>query len=128
MEVVDADSMAEAAAAIARMGPRNVLVKGGHLREATASDVLVSSSGTRVFSRGWIDSPHTHGTGCVYAAAIATRLAHGVPLEDAIEGAKAFVTESIRHGLPLGAGRGPTDPLFRLHRDQAGSTEEGARR
>jgi hydroxymethylpyrimidine/phosphomethylpyrimidine kinase len=107
------------------LGCDAVLVKGGHLGAETASDVLVSPSGTRVFSAAWIDSPHTHGTGCVYAAAIATRLAHGLPLEKAVAGAKTLVTDSIRHGLPLGAGRGPTDPLFRLHGGETGLTAEG---
>jgi hydroxymethylpyrimidine/phosphomethylpyrimidine kinase len=110
------------------LGCEAVLVKGGHLREETASDVLVSSSGTRVFSNGRLDSPHTHGTGCVYAAAIATRLARGFPLEEAIARAKALVTDSIRHGLRLGAGHGPVDPLFRLHLGRAVATSEGDER
>jgi hydroxymethylpyrimidine/phosphomethylpyrimidine kinase len=107
------------------LGCDAVLVKGGHLHEVKAADVLVSPSGTRVFSSERLDSPHTHGTGCVYAASIATRLARGLPLEDAVAGGKALVTDSIRHGLRIGAGRGPTDPLFRLHGGRTASTAEG---
>lgn len=121
-------SLAEAEQAgrrLLELGCDAVLVKGGHLTGETASDVLVSSSGTRAFSSAWVDSRHTHGTGCVYAAAIATRLARGLSLEDAVAGAKALVTESIRHGLALGAGRGPTDPLFRLHGARTDRAEPG---
>jgi hydroxymethylpyrimidine/phosphomethylpyrimidine kinase len=123
--VQDLAEAEQAGRELLELGCDAVLVKGGHLREETASDVLVTSSGARVFSSARIDSPHTHGTGCVYAAAIATRLARGLSLEDAIEGAKALVADGIRHGLPLGAGHGPTDPLFRLHGVPAGLPEEG---
>jgi hydroxymethylpyrimidine/phosphomethylpyrimidine kinase len=106
--------------ALLELGCEAVLVKGGHLAGDGADDVLVSEAGTRVFEGRRIDSPHTHGTGCVYGAAIATRLACGESVESAVATAKAFVSESIRHGLDLGHGCGPTDPLHRLHR-QPGS-------
>ena len=63
-----------------------------------------------------VDARHTHGTGCTYSAAIATQLAHGRSLEDAIVRAKAYVTEAIRAGLPVGEGIGPTDHFFYLRR------------
>jgi hydroxymethylpyrimidine/phosphomethylpyrimidine kinase len=115
LEIEDADDAARAGRELLESGCGAVLVKGGHLRAQAASDVLVTPAGTRTFSHAWIDSPHTHGTGCVYAAAIATRLALGLSLEAAVSGAKGFVTDCIRHGLALGHGRGPVDPLFRLH-------------
>jgi hydroxymethylpyrimidine/phosphomethylpyrimidine kinase len=97
-------------------GAGAVLVKGGHLEEDPATDVLVTASGVRLFPGEHLDARHTHGTGCTYSAAIATQLAHGRPLEDAITRAKAYVTEAIRAGLPIGQGIGPTDHFFYLRR------------
>lgn len=97
-------------------GARAVLVKGGHLEEQRATDILVTRAGVRVFPGEHLDAVHTHGTGCTYSAAIATHLAHGRSLEDAIARAKAYVTEAIRGGLPVGQGIGPTDHFFYLRR------------
>lgn len=112
-------TLADAEAAGRRLvaaGARAVLVKGGHLEERPATDVLVTSDGERVFPGEYIEARHTHGTGCTYSAAIATQLAHGRSLEDAIARAKAYVTEAIRAGLPVGQGIGPTDHFFYLRR------------
>jgi hydroxymethylpyrimidine/phosphomethylpyrimidine kinase len=98
-------------------GAGAVLVKGGHLEERPATDVLVTAtSGVRVFPGEHLEARHTHGTGCTYSAAIATQLAHGWPLEEAILRAKAYVTEAIRAGLAIGQGIGPTDHFFFLRR------------
>jgi hydroxymethylpyrimidine/phosphomethylpyrimidine kinase len=108
---------AEAEAAGRRLvaaGAGAVLVKGGHLEEQPATDVLVTPAGVRIFPGVHLDARHTHGTGCTYSAAIATQLAHGWPLEEAVARAKAYVTEAIRGGLPLGQGIGPTDHFFFL--------------
>jgi hydroxymethylpyrimidine/phosphomethylpyrimidine kinase len=97
-------------------GAGAVLVKGGHLEERPATDVLVTPEGVRVFPGEHVDARHTHGTGCTYSAAIATQLAHGRSLVDAITRAKAYVTEAIRAGLAIGQGIGPTDHFFYLRR------------
>ena len=112
MEVVDPDSMTEAAAAIARMGPRNVLVKGGHLHEQ-AMDVLWSAGRVEQLPGERIDSKNTHGTGCAYSAAITARLALGQDVRQAVRGAKQFITRAIRTSPGLGSGFGPTN----LHAD-----------
>ena len=104
----------EAGRRLVRAGAAAVLVKGGHLRERPATDVLVTRDGTRVFEGEHLEARHTHGTGCTYSAAIATQLAHGRALPDAIRIAKAYVTEAIRGGLPIGGGAGPTDHFFFL--------------
>jgi hydroxymethylpyrimidine/phosphomethylpyrimidine kinase len=114
-------TLAEAEAAGRRLvaaGARAVLVKGGHLEEQPATDVLVTPEGVRIFPGEHVDARHTHGTGCTYSAAIATQLAHGWPLEDAIALAKAYVTEAIRAGLAIGQGIGPTDHFFYLRSPQ----------
>jgi hydroxymethylpyrimidine/phosphomethylpyrimidine kinase len=69
-----------------------------------------------VFPGEPVDARHTHGTGCTYSAAIATQLALGRSLEDAITRAKMYITEAIRGGLPVGQGIGPTDHFFYLRR------------
>ena len=100
-------------------GPSAVLVKGGHLLAERATDVLVTSDGSQVIPGEWIDTTHTHGTGCTYSAAIATHLARGRPLLEAVKLAKGYVTEAIRSGFALGAGTGPTDHFFYLRRDDS---------
>jgi hydroxymethylpyrimidine/phosphomethylpyrimidine kinase len=112
-------TLAEAEAAgrqLVAAGAGAVLVKGGHLEERQATDVLVTPEGVRIFPGEHLEARHTHGTGCTYSAAIATQLAHGRSLEEAIARAKAYVTEAIRGGLPVGQGIGPTDHFFYLRR------------
>jgi hydroxymethylpyrimidine/phosphomethylpyrimidine kinase len=112
-DVATRDDMARAADAILELGPRSVLVKGGHLDGGGAADLFASANGDREWLDGErIDSPNTHGTGCVLSAAIAARLAHGDPLDVAVRAGKAFVTEAIRHSLAIGGGIGPVNPLF----------------
>jgi hydroxymethylpyrimidine kinase/phosphomethylpyrimidine kinase/thiamine-phosphate diphosphorylase len=103
---------AEAGRALLALGPKAVLVKGGHLEGPRAVDVLVTAEGIRFFEAERLDARHTHGTGCTYAAAIATHLAWGLGLEEAVARAKRFLTEAIRHGLAVGKGIGPTDPFW----------------
>lgn len=108
------DRMEAAAEAILAMGPRAVLVKGGHLEGGRADDLLFDGERMTWLGGERIDTPHTHGTGCVLSAAIAAYLARGEALPEAVRRGKAFVTEAIRHALPLGEGIGPVDPLWRL--------------
>jgi hydroxymethylpyrimidine/phosphomethylpyrimidine kinase len=106
--VDDLAGMAEAARAIGDLGVRNVLVKGGHL-EGDAVDLLWTGGQVHHFRSPRLATPHTHGTGCVYSAAITARLARGESLVDAVAGAKRFVTEAIRTHPGLGRGLGPTN-------------------
>jgi len=108
LEVTDEESMRQAAATIARLGAENVLITGGHLNE-NAVDILLSDGKFSRFSSLRVDTPNTHGTGCVLSAAITARLAGGEELEPAIMGAKAFVTQAIRTNPGLGGGFGPTN-------------------
>lgn len=97
--------MEEAARRIHALGPRAVVVKGGHLKES-ATDLLWDGVRLTRFAAPRLDSPHTHGTGCTYSAAIAAGLAHGRPLAQAIRDAKAYVTAAIREGFQPGRGVG----------------------
>lgn len=118
------DDARRAAAAILRLGPGAVLVKGGHLDgEAEAVDVLVWADGEAVFRESRIDTPHTHGTGCTYASAIAANLARGLPLADAVQRARSYLQQAILHAVPLGAGHGPTRHFWFLDGSEAGQGE-----
>jgi len=109
------DDLHTAAETLLDCGSDAVLVKGGHFSGAEeAVDVLVDGNGSQTFAAPRIDTTHTHGTGCTYASAIAAHLAKGRALESAVERAKRYVTGAIRHALPLGHGRGPTNHFFHL--------------
>jgi len=112
--VDSAASMREAAEAIRSFGPRAVLVKGGHLSGDRSDDLFFDGTRLLWVERERIDTPNTHGTGCVLSAAIAAHLARGDDLLTAVRRGKAFVTEAIRHGLAIGQGIGPVDPLWRI--------------
>jgi hydroxymethylpyrimidine/phosphomethylpyrimidine kinase len=113
LSVSSRDEMRKAAEAILELGPRAVLVKGGHLGEgATASDLYLDDEREEWVEAERIDTTDTHGTGCTLSAAATARLAAGDDLFEAVVAAKAFVTESIRGSLRLGAGIGPVDQLW----------------
>jgi hydroxymethylpyrimidine/phosphomethylpyrimidine kinase len=105
IRVAEPEDMEEAARRIHLMGPRYVLVKGGHLK-GDATDLLWNGRDFTRFSTPRIDSQNTHGTGCTFSAAIAAGLARGQALGDAIRSAKAYVTRAIREGFQAGRGVG----------------------
>jgi len=105
----------EAARRIADLGPKAVLVKGGHL-EGDAVDVLLHAGQVHEVPAPRIATRHTHGTGCTYSAAITAWLAKGVALPDAVTRAKAWLTEAIRTPPLVGQGVGPVNHLAPLPR------------
>jgi hydroxymethylpyrimidine/phosphomethylpyrimidine kinase len=101
----------EAARAIHAMGPRHVVVKGGHLEDSDRSvDVLFDGRAFEEFAAPRAQTRHTHGTGCIFSAAIAAHLARGQDVPGAVARAKELITAAIAGGLPLGRGHGPADP------------------
>lgn len=117
-EIQSLEDAKDAAWRIKAMGPETVLVKGGHLEGTTeAIDVFYDGVSFSYFKAPFIDTPHTHGTGCTYASAIAANLAKGFALASAIEHAKRYVTEAIRHGLAIGKGHGPTHHFYFLEKE-----------
>jgi hydroxymethylpyrimidine/phosphomethylpyrimidine kinase len=102
------ESLEEAAKAIAGMGARNVLIKGGHLAE-DATDILYTEGRFHRFTSQRIATPHTHGTGCAYSAAITAKLAQGADLVAAVSSAKRYVTRAIETNPGLGHGQGPVN-------------------
>jgi hydroxymethylpyrimidine/phosphomethylpyrimidine kinase len=108
IEVSSLADMKEAAKRIHGLGPRAVLVKGGHLA-GEAVDVLYDGSDWTQFEAQRIATPHTHGTGCTYSAAITACLARGMTLSESVGCAKAFITRAIREHPGLGRGAGPVN-------------------
>ncbi len=100
--------MEVAARDLVQMGARHVLVKGGHL-EGQAVDVLLADGKLVHLPALRIDTPHTHGTGCVLSASITARLALGQGVEQAVRGAKDFVNRAIATNPGLGKGHGPVN-------------------
>jgi hydroxymethylpyrimidine/phosphomethylpyrimidine kinase len=103
--VTSREDMEEAARRIHALGPRHVLVKGGHLK-GDAVDLLWNGRVLTAYSAPRVDSSSTHGTGCTFSAAIAAGLSRGRPLPDAVRDAKAYVTRAIREGFKAGRGVG----------------------
>jgi hydroxymethylpyrimidine/phosphomethylpyrimidine kinase len=110
------DDIREAARDILQLGPRAVVIKGGH-RSGDATDLLFDGQNVHEFSSERIDTPNTHGTGCTFSAAIAAELARGAHLVDAVAAAKHYLTEAIRRAAPLGHGHGPVAHDWLLSRE-----------
>jgi len=119
LTITDEMQMLTAASMINAMGPQWVLVKGGHL-PGNPVDVLFDGDRVIRFPGERVDSVHTHGTGCTLASAIASRLALGDDVPDAVRAAKAYVTGAIAAGFPLGAGIGPVDHAWRMRASVSG--------
>lgn len=100
-----------AALAIQKLGCPNVLVKGGHV-SGEPDDVLAHADGINRFKGHRVNTPHTHGTGCTYSAAITAGLAHGLPLLETVTQAKRYIQEAIETAPGFGRGHGPVNHLL----------------
>jgi hydroxymethylpyrimidine/phosphomethylpyrimidine kinase len=114
LSVDDVAGMREAARRLHDLGPRWVLVKGGHLTGDTAIDVLYDGRDFRELSAPRRATPHTHGTGDTLAAATAAALAQGAELVEAVQQGKAFVTAAVDDSFALGSGLGPVGHFWRV--------------
>ena len=113
IKILTLDDMRRAACRLRELGARAVLIKGGHM-EGDATDLLFDGAAWREFPAPRFATPHTHGTGCTYSAAITAGLAHGRPLADAVACAKQFIHEAIRTNPGLGRGSGPVNHHARV--------------
>lgn len=113
LPVADLDGMREAAANLLDLGPGWVLVKGGHLDSDWCTDLLTNGPDEVTLTAERDKNRHTHGTGCTLASAIASYLALGRSMPEAVRAAKLYVTGAIRAGFPLGSGIGPVDHGWR---------------
>jgi hydroxymethylpyrimidine/phosphomethylpyrimidine kinase len=106
------EQMRSAAIALKELGGAPaVLLKGGHLEGPQLVDLLYFEGGFREFSDPRIDTPHTHGTCCAFAAGIAAQLARGAQLEEAVSRARDFVRRGLERAVPLGRGANPINHL-----------------
>jgi hydroxymethylpyrimidine/phosphomethylpyrimidine kinase len=112
IDVDDIDGMKAAAEKIFSMGPRNVIVKGGHAAFSRGTDVLFDGETHRVFTAPAVYDRSVHGTGCTFSAAIAARLALGEALPTAVENAKYYITRVIENQLQIGSGHGPGNHFY----------------
>ncbi len=108
------DDMRSAARAIHALGPRHVVVKGGH-RTGEPVDVYFDGERFAELRAERIQTPHTHGTGCTFSAAIAAFIARGLPVYDAVASAKNYITGAIRHAPGIGKGHGPVEHFWQWH-------------
>ena len=116
LRVRSVEEMKKAARRICQLGAKHVVVKGGHLR-GDAIDLFFDGKRSSEIGGPRIETRNTHGTGCTFASAIATFLARGETVEEAVKKAKAFVTVAIQSGLSLGRGTGPTNPFAYVLRE-----------
>lgn len=116
------EEMAEAARALHALGPRAVLVKGGHLAAETVTDILWDGTREHRFASPRIETRNTHGTGCTLSSAIAAGLARGMALTDAVAAARDYLQVAIRRAddLHVGSGHGPVHHFHALWREEVG--------
>jgi hydroxymethylpyrimidine kinase/phosphomethylpyrimidine kinase len=117
MEIPDVPAMEAAARAFVERGARAALVKGGHMDKAV--DVLFDGTELVTLEGEKVRTENTHGSGCTLSSAIASQLALGKPLREAVLLAKVYVTKAIEHGYPIGKGPGPLNHFFRTQMEPA---------
>lgn len=117
LDVHDRAAQYDAARALHALGPRYVLVKGGHLVEDTdvCVDLLFDGDEFLELPGPRFATKHTHGSGDVMGAGIAAAMARGASVPDAVAFGKRFVVESVRNAYPVGAGTGPVSPLWAVN-------------
>ena len=113
--VTTLDERRQAARDLLALGPRAVVVKGGHAG-GDAIDVYWDGATLEELPAERIATANTHGSGCVFSAAIAAGLAQGLDSLTAVRAAKEFITGAIELSLELGHGHGPVNPMYRLGR------------
>lgn len=99
---------------IKELGPKSVVIKGGHL-SGPATDLFYDGNKFEEFTSPRISTKNTHGTGCTFSSAIAAQLANRLELSEAVSKAKKYVTASIKHSLSIGHGNGPLDHFHKFH-------------
>ncbi|WP_425059509.1 Hydroxymethylpyrimidine/phosphomethylpyrimidine kinase [Sporomusa carbonis] len=114
-KITTVEEMEAAARSIYALGPKHVLVKGGHL-DGDSTDVFFDGEKYTYLKSRRIDTKNTHGTGCTLSAAIAAGLGRGLPVDQAVHAAKEYITIAIEHGLTIGKGVGPTHHFYTLYK------------
>ncbi|MEM2404198.1 MAG: bifunctional hydroxymethylpyrimidine kinase/phosphomethylpyrimidine kinase, partial [Candidatus Methanomethylicia archaeon] len=118
-EIKSVNDMIKAARKICEYGVKAVVVKGGHLKDKESPDVLVHEGKVEILSSPRIESKTTHGTGCIFSAAIAAGIAKGLSIIDSVRKAKELVVLAVKYGLNIGRGYGPVNPMVMLYRESS---------
>ncbi|CUO21587.1 MULTISPECIES: bifunctional hydroxymethylpyrimidine kinase/phosphomethylpyrimidine kinase [Clostridium] len=113
MNIETVDDMREVGEKILELGPKYVLMKGGHL-EGDAVDVLIGKDTFEIFKQERLDRKNTHGTGCTLSSAITSHLALGYDIKEAVRLSKEYITEAIRHSFDIGKGVGPVNHFYKF--------------
>ncbi|MBW2620114.1 MAG: bifunctional hydroxymethylpyrimidine kinase/phosphomethylpyrimidine kinase [Deltaproteobacteria bacterium] len=114
-KINNVDEMKNAAQKILNLGAKKVVVKGGHLEEDRATDVLYDGKEYKELRSHRVETKNTHGTGCTFSSAIAANIALGKTFFEAVSLAKEYITGAIEHSLSIGKGYGPTHHFFDLY-------------
>jgi hydroxymethylpyrimidine/phosphomethylpyrimidine kinase len=107
--------MKRAALDILKLGAKKVVVKGGHLEEDRATDILYDGLKFKELRSHWVETKNTHGTGCTFSSAIAANMALGKNFFEAATLSKAYITGAIENSLSIGQGYGPPQHFFDLY-------------
>ncbi|SHK19218.1 hydroxymethylpyrimidine/phosphomethylpyrimidine kinase [Anaerobranca californiensis DSM 14826] len=111
LTIKDIKDMEKAGEIIHQMGPRFVLVKGGHLSEKPI-DVLYDGEKFKYYEAERVNTKSTHGTGCTLSSAIAVYLAKGYQVDEGVKKAKEYITQALINAFPLGKGTGPVHHFY----------------
>ncbi|WLR42962.1 bifunctional hydroxymethylpyrimidine kinase/phosphomethylpyrimidine kinase [Bacillus carboniphilus] len=110
MKIERLDDRKKAAKALHNLGAKNVIIKGGHdSNDQKVVDLLYDGEEFHYFEGERVNTPHTHGTGCTFSAALTACLAKGSSIVEATEIAKNYIQEAIQNTLHFGSGHGPTN-------------------
>ncbi len=113
MKINTLEDMRRAGEKILQMGPKYVLMKGGHL-EGDAIDLLIGKDVFEVYESKRLDRKNTHGTGCTISSAIASHLALGYEIKGAVALSKIYITEAIKNSFDIGHGVGPVHHFYKF--------------
>ena len=113
MKIETVEDMKKAGKEILKLGPKYVLMKGGHL-EGDAVDILIGEDTFEIYKSERIDRKNTHGTGCTISSAITSHLALGYDIKEAVKLSKEYITEAIRHSFDMGHGVGPVHHFYKF--------------
>ena len=113
MKINTVDDMREVGEKILELGPKYVLMKGGHL-QGDAVDVLIGKDTFEIYKQERLDRKNTHGTGCTLSSAITSHLALGYDVVEAVRLSKEYITEAIRESFDIGKGVGPVNHFYKF--------------
>lgn len=119
VEVSSPEMMAEAAEELVEQGANAAIVTGGHIEDERVVDVLADSEGTHRFEKARVEKGATHGTGCALSSAVASELAKGASLGDAVGTAEAFLYRAVRFGIDVGEGANSVHHLVSIRNEAA---------